>query len=158
MVAKALVAENGRMRRGLLLLASAALAGLTLPPAPAAMRDATVSVKVGRSAYGPMLFDGRGFALYVFTRDGGGPSRCYGACAKAWPPYLVTGALRAGPGAKRSLLGTVRRRGGRPQLTYAGRPLYHYVGERKPRQVLCQNVREYGGLWLVVRASGRLVR
>ena len=59
---------------------------------------------------------------------------------------------------KQSLLGTTRRRGGRLQVTYNGWPLYYYVGDRRPGQILCQNVREFGGLWLVVRPSGQLVR
>jgi predicted lipoprotein with Yx(FWY)xxD motif len=57
-----------------------------------------------------------------------------------------------------SRLGTSRRRDGRLQVTYNGRPLYFYVGDKKPGQVLCQNVDEFGGTWLVVRPSGRLVR
>ena len=56
------------------------------------------------------------------------------------------------------LIGTIRRADGRLQVTYGGRPLYYYVGDRQPGQVLCQNVEEFGGLWLVVRPSGRLVR
>src|SRR5207245_1065452 len=103
------------------------------------------------------LFDGRGFVLYAFTRDRG-RSSCSGACAKAWPPYLVTGRARAEAGVKSSLLGTTRRPDGKVQVTYAGRPLYYYVGDRKPGQILCQNVNEFGGLWLVVRPNGRLVR
>ena len=66
--------------------------------------------------------------------------------------------MRAGAGAKRSLLGTLRRADGSRQATYAGRPLYYYVGDRKAGQILCQNVSEFGGLWLVVRASGVPVR
>ena len=54
-------------------------------------------------------------------------------------------------------LGKIRRRDGRRQLTLAGKPLYYYVGDRKPLQVLCQNVREFGGLWLVVNPSGDAV-
>ena len=49
------------------------------------------------------------------------------------------------------------RHDGSRQATYAGRPLYYYVGDRKPGQILCQNVTEFGGVWRVVRASGRLV-
>jgi predicted lipoprotein with Yx(FWY)xxD motif len=56
------------------------------------------------------------------------------------------------------LLGTTRRAGGKLQVTYAGRPLYYYYGDTKPGQVRCQNVREFGGLWLVMRPDGRLVR
>ena len=116
------------------------------------------TIVVGKSAYGPVLFDGRGFALYVFTHDRTSRSTCRGACARAWPPYVVSGAVRAGAGAKRSLLGTLRRADGSRQATYAGRPLYYYVGDRKAGQILCQNVSEFGGLWLVVRASGVPVR
>ena len=115
------------------------------------------TVTVRGSQYGRVLFDGSNRALYAFTRDPRGRSECYGACAAAWPPYLVKGALTAAPGTSRSLLGTTRRRDGMRQLTYAGRPLYYYVSD-PVGEVLCQNVREFGGLWLVVRGNGTLVR
>ena len=110
------------------------------------------------SSYGRVLFDGRGFALYAFTKDAHGRSSCSGACAKAWPPYIVPTRVTAGTGAKSSLLGTIKRSDGRLQATYAGKPLYYYVGDRKPLQILCQNVNEFGGLWLVIRPDGALVR
>jgi predicted lipoprotein with Yx(FWY)xxD motif len=118
---------------------------------------ATLTVR--SSSYGSILFDGKARALYAFTRDRrGGASRCYGACAKAWPVYFSSGRLVAGKGVKRSLIATVRRRDGRRQITYNGRPLYYYVGDTRAGQVTCQNVAEYGGTWLVMRPSGALVR
>jgi predicted lipoprotein with Yx(FWY)xxD motif len=116
------------------------------------------SVAAAKSRFGTILFDGRGFVLYAFTRDTPRRSACTGACAKAWPPYLVTGSVAAGRGADARRLGTIRRRDGSRQATYAGKPLYYYVGDRKPGQILCQNVSEYGGLWLVVRPNGTTVR
>jgi predicted lipoprotein with Yx(FWY)xxD motif len=116
------------------------------------------SVAAGPSSVGSILFDGRGFALYAFTRDPARRATCYGACAKAWPPYLVRSRPAAGKGTRGRLIGTVRRTDGKLQATYAGRPLYYYVGDTKPGIVLCQNVKEFGGLWLVVRGSGALVR
>jgi predicted lipoprotein with Yx(FWY)xxD motif len=116
------------------------------------------TVSAHSSRFGHILFDGRGFALYAFTKDPRGRSVCSGACAKAWPPYIVRSAPRAGAGLKRLLLGTTRRADGRLQVTYAGRPLYYYVGDRAPGQILCQNVFEFGGLWLVVRPNGTPVR
>ena len=115
------------------------------------------TLTVGSSDYGRVLFDGRGFALYAFTHDPKGKSTCTGACAAAWPPYLAR-SPRAGSGAKSSLLGTTRRADGSVQVTYRGRPLYYYEGDRTRGQILCQNVSEYGGLWLVVRGDGTLVR
>jgi len=136
-----------------------ALAAAASAMATTVRADASVSrVVAARSAYGTILFDGRGFVLYAFTKDARGRSACAGACAKAWPPYLVTGSVAAGRGTDARRVGTIRRRDGSRQATYAGRPLYFYVGDRKPGQILCQNVSEFGGLWLVVRANGTIVR
>lgn len=110
-----------------------------------------------RSRYGRVLFDGRP-RLYLFTRERSSRSRCYGACATAWPPFLTTGEPRARTGARESLLGTTRRRDGKTQVTYRGHPLYYYVTDRKPGQITCQDVVEFGGTWLVVSPSGRAVR
>ena len=130
--------------------------------APAAMSEQSAASRATLAAhssrYGTVLFDGRGFVLYAFTADRHGRSACYGPCAGAWPPYIVRRAPSAGLGAARPLIGTTKRRDGSLQATYAGRPLYFYVGDRKPHQILCQNASEFGGLWLVLRPSGRLVR
>ena len=139
----------------LAVLAAVLLTGSDMAAARSDAASATLTVR--SSNYGRILFDGSNRALYAFTRDPRGKTTCYGACAVAWPPYIVSGKLTAGAGASRSLLGTVRRRDGRRQLTYAGRPLYYYVHDGVG-QVLCQNVSEFGGLWLVVRGSGKLVR
>ena len=120
----------------------------------------TLSTLTVRSTrYGRILHDGRGRALYAFTRDRrGGGSRCYGDCAAKWPVYFAKGRLLAGSGVKPSLIATSRRRDGRRQVTYNGRPLYYYVGDKSAGQVLCQNIAEFGGTWLVVRPNGQLVR
>jgi predicted lipoprotein with Yx(FWY)xxD motif len=106
------------------------------------------------SQFGTMLFDRRRQAIYVFERDSKGESTCYGDCAEAWPPVYTKGEPRAGKGVRRSLLGTVERRDGRRQVTYAGRPLYFYAHEG-PGEVRCHNVNLNGGLWWVVGPDGR---
>src|SRR5436189_650370 len=129
--------------------------------APTAMSSQDVdrgTVSTHSSRFGRVLFDGRGFVLYAFTKDPRGGSACAGACATAWPPYVVGSKPKASTGAKAKLVGTTRRSDGRLQATYAGKPLYYYVGDRSPGQILCQNVSEFGGLWLVVRPTGALVR
>ena len=146
------------MPRVLLGIAAIALAVLALAPAAMSRGSAAPTLTVKSSSFGRVLFDGRGYVLYAFTRDVNGRSACYGACAKAWPVYYVKGTPRAGNGIKRSLLGTTKRRDGRRQVTYAGRPLYYYVGDTKAGQIRCQNVAEFGGTWLIVRPSGKLVR
>jgi predicted lipoprotein with Yx(FWY)xxD motif len=138
----------------LALAASLAAAGR----AGTSATDAGATLTARSTNYGSILFDGRGHALYAFTRDRrGGRSRCYGDCAKAWPVYFAKGRVLAGRSVKQSLIGTTRRRDGRLQVTYGGRPLYYYVGDGIG-EVKCQAVVEYGGTWLVVRPNGQLVR
>jgi predicted lipoprotein with Yx(FWY)xxD motif len=146
------------MRRIRILLLTVVAAAVLVPVAMSDRSASRATLTVRSSSFGKAIFDGRGFVLYAFTRDQGS-SACYGACAKAWPPYFAPkGELRAGAGLKRSLLGTVKRRNGRRQVTYAGKPLYYYVGDTRPGQILCQDVVEYGGRWLILRPSGKLVR
>jgi predicted lipoprotein with Yx(FWY)xxD motif len=141
-----------------LLVIAAGLAAIAVAAAGAPAAPKAASVAAHPSSFGKILFDGRGFVLYGFTKDSNGRSACSGACAAAWPPYIVKGKPTAGSGATAKLLGTTRRADGKLQATYAGRPLYYYVGDRKPGQILCQNVTEFGGTWLVVRPDGRYVR
>jgi len=116
------------------------------------------AIKVADSRYGRMLFDGKGRAIYLFTREKGTRSRCYGQCAVAWPPVFTKGAPRARAGVDRKLLGTTRRRDGRRQVTYNGHPLYYYITDTRPGQITCQDITEFGGTWLVVAPSGNAIR
>ena len=145
------------LARSAFALALSTLTGVLAASAAPATGSAGPTLIVRDSDYGRILFDGAHRALYGFTRDPRGRSTCSGACTRAWPPYIVRGPLRAGKGTQRSLLGWTMRSDGRRQLTYAGRPLYYYAGDPVGK-VLCQNVSEFGGLWLVVRPDGRLVR
>jgi predicted lipoprotein with Yx(FWY)xxD motif len=113
-------------------------------------------IKVVGSEYGRVIADARGEAFYLFDKEDSRRSECYGTCTRAWPPVLTAGKPRAGNGVKAGLLGTTKRKNGKLQVTYAGQPLYYYVDD-SPGTILCQNVEEFGGLWLVVKPSGRPV-
>jgi predicted lipoprotein with Yx(FWY)xxD motif len=136
------------------------------PTATAAARTTTAAstatargpkLKVVSSDYGRILADGKGRALYLFTSDRTS-SNCYGDCATAWPPYVVRSAPTGVGGVTAAKIGTTQRNDGSLQVTYAGHPLYYYVGDRSPGEVNCQAAVEFGGLWYVVRSSGRAVR
>ena len=129
----------------------------TLAQPPAKPKPTGKAVTLHKSNYGTILADGRGIALYLFTHDTK-KSRCYGKCAAAWPPFLTKGEPRAVGGVKQALLGTVKRSDGKTQVTYNGHPIYYYVGDKEPGQVLCQAVLEYGGYWYVVDRHGAAIR
>jgi predicted lipoprotein with Yx(FWY)xxD motif len=132
-----------------LLTAALALAATAIPASAA---GTTVSVR--GSQFGRIVWGPKQQAVYAFQRDRRNLSRCYGECAALWPPVYTKGRPSAGPGVRTSLLGTTRRRDGRLQVTYAGRPLYYYAHEGR-NQVLCHNVNLNGGLWWVVGPNGR---
>jgi predicted lipoprotein with Yx(FWY)xxD motif len=140
------------------LLVALACAGDAISNASAGGAGGRGTLTVRPSRFGRVLFDGRGFVLYAFTADRRNRATCYGACAVAWPPLLVERPPIAGSGTSRRLTGVTRRRDGRLQATYAGKPLYYYVGDRRPGQILCQNVSEFGGDWLVLSPGGGYVR
>jgi predicted lipoprotein with Yx(FWY)xxD motif len=138
--------------------ATAASRGVTTSAAPSSPAPTSASrgtvIKVADSQFGTILFDRSGQAIYLFDKETTNHPECYGACAEAWPPVLAGGVPTAAAGVLADALGTTRRRDGTTQVTYAGHPLYYYAHEGK-NEVLCHNVREYGGLWLVITPTGK---
>jgi predicted lipoprotein with Yx(FWY)xxD motif len=136
--------------------------GVTEPSAGSTKAAAAAPAKAGTkvvlrdSQFGKILWDADRQAIYLFDTEGSTKPRCYGDCAKAWPPVYANGTPRLGRGLDPDLLGTTKRRNGRKQITYGGHPLYYYAHEG-PGQVLCHDIEEFGGLWLVVKKSGKPV-
>jgi predicted lipoprotein with Yx(FWY)xxD motif len=115
------------------------------PPA----KIATRTTRLGR-----VLVDGRGRTLYLFEKDRGPASRCYGACASIWPPATTTGTAVAGPGIAAAKLGTTKRSDGKLQVTYNGHPLYRYAADAKPGDVNGQGLNQFGAKWYVLNGAG----
>lgn len=133
-------------------------AALGVVGSTATLASGVPSLKAGSSHYGTVLFNRSGRVLYTFAHDRGKVSNCYGGCAAAWPPLIVKQEPKAGAGVRSGLLGTTHRRDGRLQATYGGHPLYYFRGDKRPGQITCQNVSEFGGRWLVIDPNGTPVR
>jgi predicted lipoprotein with Yx(FWY)xxD motif len=132
----------------------AALALLAIRAASAAPAGGTV-VRVAKSGLGRMLVDSRGRTLYLFEADRNGKSACSGACVSFWPPLLTSGKPRAGTGVAARLLGTIKRRDGGVQVTYAGHPLYTFRLDTRSGQTKGEGLNDFGGHWYAVGAKGR---
>jgi predicted lipoprotein with Yx(FWY)xxD motif len=98
----------------------------------ATQSNATVSLR--KTNLGMILVNARGHTLYLFAKDRNAKSACTGSCARFWPPLLSRGKATAGPGVKKSLLGTTRRSNGSLQVTYNKHPLYTYVVDKRAGQ------------------------
>ena len=110
------------------------------------------AVTTADSEFGVMLFDTGPGHLPVRQGDRRRPA-CYDECAADWPPVLTDGTPQAAGQVRGDLLGTAPRSDGTTQVTYGGHPLYFYAHEG-PGEVLCHDVDEYGGTWLVVTPEG----
>lgn len=118
-----------------------------------AMKATTISTaKVGD--LGTILVDSGGLTVYYFKKDENGKSACYGACAEAWPPVSTEGNPVAKGGAMDGKLGTVKRKDGSTQVTYAGWPLYLYAGDSKPGQANGNDIEQFGAEWYALTPSG----
>jgi len=137
------------------VLVSAALGAASSASSPRASRGAIVAL--GKTALGKVLVDARGRTLYLFEKDTRGRTACYGACATYWPPLVSAAKPHAGNGVRASLLGVTKRKDGKRQVTYAGHPLYTYVGDTKAGMTTGEGLTDFGGTWDAVAASGRSV-
>ena len=122
---------------------------------PATPASGTTAVDVANSSLGRILVDAEGRTLYMFEKDTGSKSMCFGACASAWPPFRTDGTAKAGAGAWATMIGTTSRSDGNAEVTYDGHPLYHYAGDQKPGNTNGEGLTQFGGGWYVVSPSGQ---
>ena len=97
---------------------------------------------VGAQAAG-VLTAKSGMTLYVFDKDKGGVSSCYGFCADFWPPYLGK------KGEKMNKHWTqVKRKNGKMQWAYNRRPVYFYKADKKKGDMTGDGKE---GIWHIIK-------
>ena len=125
--------------------------GSSKPAAAAA--PPTVSVR--KTKLGRILVDSRGHSLYLFLEDTRTRSACYDGCARVWPPLLVAGRPKAGPGVNAAKLTVHARRQSRlRQVSYNGHLLYTTDADTRPGETEGQG---FFGTWFVVSPKGRQI-
>jgi len=137
------------------LAAVAVVTGLAV--AVGVANAALVSVhSTQNTALGKILVSASGRTLYHDSLEGKNLVKCIGACASQWPPLVIAAGAKpvAGSGVTASMLGTVKRSDGKIQVTYGGRPLYLFSGDKKAGDVKGQGT---GGIWHALTPSGAVV-
>ncbi len=124
-----------------------------MPPKTSSGQTATVAAQ-NAGNLGTVLVDAQGRTLYLFAKDSGTQSACFGTCAHYWPPARASGKPTAGNGLNASLLGTTSRSDGGAQLTYNGHPLYQFSGDQNPGDTSGQGLTDFGGSWYALSAAG----
>jgi predicted lipoprotein with Yx(FWY)xxD motif len=118
------------------------------------------TIKLEKTSLGKILTKSSGFTIYVFTHDKKNKDTCVAisGCTDFWPPVTTKAKPIAGAGVKASLLGTIKLKSGKLQVTYNGKPLYTYTGDFGPRQTDYVGVSAFGGTWYAIGASGKVVK
>lgn len=142
---------------GVTVLTVLALAAVSAGFARAGSTVHPATVASASSGLGRIIVDGRGRTLYLFEKDRRGASACSGVCVAYWPPLLTKGRPIAITGAKRSLLGTIRRADGTRQVTYAEHPLYFFSGDTKRGQTNGEGLKDFGAGWYALMPSGKKI-
>ena len=161
----ALASATAAVGLGSLVLQSVSVAGAH--PATAGRARAAASaqaasggarISLRKTHLGMLLVNSHGFTLYAFSRDPRNLDRCVSmsGCSSIWPLVRTGARPIAGPGLKRSLLGSIKVHGGL-QVTYAGHPLYSYSGDPGPGSTSYVGVSQFKGVWRGVQASGATV-
>jgi predicted lipoprotein with Yx(FWY)xxD motif len=128
------------------------------PSGPAADASGAARLAVAGSPLGRIVVDNSsGLTLYLFEKDENGRSACSGQCATYWPPLLTNAGPTARVGLTQMLLGTTRRADGSEQVTYAGHPLYRYIGDSKPGQTNGEGLQDFGAEWDALSPTGKQV-
>jgi predicted lipoprotein with Yx(FWY)xxD motif len=146
------------VRRIALLISTGMAIALPLT-AVAGAASAGTKVDLRSTHDGKILVNSSGFTLYAFTKDATKRDNCMkiSGCTAVWPPLTTTGNPVAGPGIKASLLGAIPYKGSLKQVTYAGHPLYTYIGDDGPGSTEYIDASRSGGHWPALNATGQEV-
>ena len=99
---------------------------------------------VKNSKLGTLLVSGK--TLYTLKAS---KTACSTSCLKVWPELVLPKGMTkatAGSGVSASKLGTISRAGGVLQVTYGGKPLYFFVGDKSSGAVK-GDVTDTWGTW-----------
>lgn len=106
------------------------------------------------STFGPILSDGEGNTLYLFTSDGVDTPTCTGGCASAWPAFITDeDHVHVGEGLDEDMFTIVDGPNG-AQFSFNGHPLYFFAGDSAPGDT---NGQGSGGVWFILDAEGNQI-
>jgi predicted lipoprotein with Yx(FWY)xxD motif len=140
----------------LTLLASAILVFAAGGSAAKARVSAT-TLGVRQTPLGRILVGTGGRTLYLFLADRPNVSRLSRAGFAAWPAFVANGSPQASGGVNRSKITTIASRGAKRQLSYAGHPLYYFVGDQHAGSTAGEGLFEFGARWYVVSPAGKAI-
>jgi predicted lipoprotein with Yx(FWY)xxD motif len=144
------------MRRIKTLLAAAGIAAVAATAPIALAASGTPTLKLKSTNLGKILTS-KGDTMFAFTRDKPNMDKCQSIkrCTGTWRPLVTKRKPMAGSGVHASLIGTIKLKNGKKQVTYNKHPLYIY--SVFPKGTSYVDFKQFGGRWDALKASGKPV-
>lgn len=124
------------------LAVSATIAALSAAPATAASHGNKLVMSAPLNGQ-VFIMDRTHMSLYTYDGDSEGVSNCYGPCAEKWPPALLPEGTKMPES-----YSLIRRKDGKMQIAFRGRPLYRYYKDRKIGDIKGDGI---AGKWRLAR-------
>jgi predicted lipoprotein with Yx(FWY)xxD motif len=142
------------MSRNALIAVTAVLVVAVAAVAQAAARSITLKSQSATGITTNVLASPKGRTLYRLKPETARHVLCKTDCLQFWPPLTVKSKATKVklPTGVKGKIGYLQR-GKRWQVTLKGLPLYTYSGDSAKGQAAGQNIKTFGGTWLVLAAG-----
>src|SRR3954468_4222226 len=143
--------KRNSLLTGAVLVAAVSVIAIAALSSASGSTSHAATVKHGHALGKTVLVNRAGRTLYSLSAETNGRFICTAGCVSTWHPLLARRGQRP-TGAP--ALGTIRRATGQLQVTYKGKPLYTFAGDRKPGDAMGEGFKDVG-VWhtAVVRGS-----
>lgn len=161
---------GGALRQAAVILGTTLALGMTTVSAAstatagAAKPAPKPTVSIANTEVGPLLVNSSSDTVYMWVKDKPNKDKCIKIkkCEKDWPAVTTPTKPVAGPGVKKSLLGSIPYKGPHKgtlyEVTYKGQPLHTYRFDTGKRSVINIGNRQFGGAWYALNAKGGVVK
>jgi predicted lipoprotein with Yx(FWY)xxD motif len=126
-----------------------------IPPSPTTVAE----VSSGTVGTNTVITDGAGYTLYELSSESTTTFHCTSTCQQEWIPLLTTADPTTGGSADSTKVGTTTRTDddNYVQVTYAGHPLYTYIGDSAPGTDTGNKAPGTPGTWYALLTNGSIV-
>jgi predicted lipoprotein with Yx(FWY)xxD motif len=126
---------------------------------PTLVNSGTVHItNHGGSTSPTALVDSRSHAIYMSTHDSKTKSACTGDCKLNFKALTTAAHSKAEGDVNQKLLGRIKVKRGRYQVTYNHHLLYTATGDTTPSVALFNGCKGFKGYWYILNTKGHAIR
>ncbi len=137
---------------GVVLAMLALVALIAVPTFASATKTLHVKTAANATLEKTVLVTTKGHTLYTLSNETHGKFTCKKECLKNWPPLKIKKGWKPTGAAH---LSTIKRPEGSWQVTYKGRPVYSFAGDKKKGDANGEGIKDVGTWHAAAVASAK---